>query len=119
MSDSLIREIRLVEDCLDSTAVREVVLLAPLKESLMRRMADKATLKYYPHFPRPYFRIERRRQYVAQGVIGSRSFRVTFLPNRDSDTMKRLWLCLGGDPTGTEVTHSVPDSGLGAVASDE
>jgi hypothetical protein len=110
MSSSWIRKIVKIDDCLDSTDVREVELVIPLDENLMRKMADDATLKYYPHFPRPYFRIENRRQFVAQGVIGNRTFRVTFLPNRDKDAMERLWEILGGKPTATNTRHEGTDS---------
>jgi hypothetical protein len=96
-----IRAIVTVEDCLDSTAVREVQLHRSVTEELMRRLAEEATLKFYPHFPRPYFRIERRREYVVQGVIGNDSFRVTFLPNRSEGAMEELWARLGGLPPGS------------------
>ncbi|GEM_PF-505123 len=98
MSASCIKSISTVEDCLDSTAVREVELVIPLNKELMRRMAKQAKLKYYPHFPRPYFRIEKSQQFVAQGVIGNRTFRVTFLPHRDKDAMEQLWKCLEQSP---------------------
>jgi hypothetical protein len=73
----------LIESCLDSSTVKEIELDQDLGEELMRRMATEARLQYYPHFPRPYFRIERERCYVIQGVLGNRSFRVTFSPAAD------------------------------------
>jgi hypothetical protein len=63
-----------------ATGVRAGV---PHDEELMQRMATEARLQYYPHFPRPYFRIERQRCYVIQGVLGNRRFRVTFSPSAD------------------------------------
>lgn len=75
---SSVTAIRHIEDCLDGGSIREFELDAPLDEPLMQRMADKGTLRYYPDFPRPYFRIERRGAYTIQGVLGNRTLRVTF-----------------------------------------
>lgn len=72
--------IRLIENCLDRSVVKEFDLDCPLDEALMHTMARDARLRFYPHFPRPYFRIERARAYVIQGVLGNRTFRVTFSP---------------------------------------
>lgn len=71
----------LVENCLDSSKVKEFEIDEPLDEELMNRLAGDAQLKFYPHFPRPYFRIERQRYYVIQGVLGNRVFRVTLSPS--------------------------------------
>ncbi|MEO1172246.1 MAG: hypothetical protein AAFX94_09355 [Myxococcota bacterium] len=94
----MIEAIEFVEDCLDSTKVRQAHLAVPLDENTMRKLAEDSKLQYFPHFPRPYFRIERRRRWVIQGVIGNRSFRVTFLPGCDRDGMAELWNILGGAP---------------------
>ncbi len=75
--------ITLVEHCLDSSTVKEIEIDQPLDEQLMRRLASEARLQYYPHFPKPYFRIERERYYVIQGVFGNTVFRVTFSPRAD------------------------------------
>ena len=98
--------VEFVEDCLDSTSVRQAHLYRPIEETTMYALARDAKLQYFPHFPRPYFRIERRRQWVIQGVIGNDSFRVTFLPNRDADAMSQLWDRLGGEP---ECSNEVAD----------
>ncbi|MBN2526461.1 MAG: hypothetical protein JXR76_08705 [Deltaproteobacteria bacterium] len=82
--------IKLLENCLDSSTVKEVSLDGPIDETLMRRLVEDGTLKYYPHFPRPYFRIERARQYVIQGVINNDSLRVTFSPQATAQTEQHL-----------------------------
>lgn len=82
--------IRKTEDCLDDTVIKELQLDQPICEELMRRMAVNASLDYYPHFPRPYFRIRRPGQYVLQGVMGSQSFRATFLPAATAETEREL-----------------------------
>ena len=73
-------EVRLIENCLDSSAVKELCLDTPLDEGIMKRVSSQGTLQYFPDFPRPYFRVDRSRTYVLQGVLGNRSFRVTFSP---------------------------------------
>jgi len=73
-----VKAIHPVEDCLDGTRVVEVEIDVPLDEPLMRGLADGGELAYYPSFPRPYFRIQRRGECVIQGVIGKTTFRATW-----------------------------------------
>ena len=82
--------ITLLENCTDSSTVKEFRLDEPLSEHLMRAMALGGDLKYYAHFPRPYFRIERALHYVIQGVVGNHTFRVTFSPQANEDTESEL-----------------------------
>lgn len=56
----------------------------------MRRMARHARLQFFPDFPRPYFRIDRSRAYVIQGVFDNTSVRVTFSPLAGADTEEEL-----------------------------
>jgi hypothetical protein len=70
--------VRHVEDCFDDDFIKEFELESPLDEPTMKCLSQDAVLKYYPDFPRPYFRIERRGAFVIQGVIGKMTFRVTF-----------------------------------------
>ena len=78
--------VTLLENCLDSSTVKEITLDVPLDESIMRAAAKNAKLSYYPHFPRPYFRIDRARCYVVQGVLGNNTLRVTFSPSATEQT---------------------------------
>ena len=71
---------QLLENCLDSSSVKEICLSEPIGEIVMRRMARHARLQFFPDFPRPYFRIDRSRTYVVQGVFDNTSVRVTFSP---------------------------------------
>lgn len=70
-------EIRELENCFDGSFMKEVEIDEPLNEIIMNRMACDSRLKYYPHFPKPYFRIEKDGAFVLQGVIGSKTFRAT------------------------------------------
>lgn len=71
---------RLDESCLDSAVVKSFELDGALDEATMYRLASNAKLQYFPDFPRPYFRIDRARAYVVQGIVGDRQLRVTFSP---------------------------------------
>jgi hypothetical protein len=82
--------VTLLETCLDSSVVKEIEIDHPLDEPLMRHIAADARLLYYPHFPRPYFRIERARAYVIQGVFGNRKLRVTFSPSAGPEVEPEL-----------------------------
>ncbi len=73
-----VTEIRRVEDCFDGTRIREFAIDSPLDESIMKLLAEGGALAYYPTFPRPYFRIQRRGEWTIQGVIGKATFRATF-----------------------------------------
>jgi len=77
---SLVIEIRELENCFDGSFMKEVEIDEPLNLNIMNRMAQDARLKYYPHFPRPYFRIERDGAFILQGVIGNKTFRATLSP---------------------------------------
>ena len=70
--------VRTIEDCFDGSYIREFELDEPMDETLMFRLADGGELRYYPHFPRPYYCIRLAGQVQIQGVIGLPSFRVTF-----------------------------------------
>jgi hypothetical protein len=82
---------QVLENCLDRSVVKEIQLSEPIGEVVMRRMARRGKLQYFPNFPRPYFRIDHSRTYVAQGVFGNTSVRVTFSPLADADAEKELY----------------------------
>lgn len=85
-----ITAVRHLEDCLDNSVVKEVELTAPVDQALMYVMARAAALDYHPEFPRPYYRITRQSQYVIQGVLGNRTFRVTLSPSRPPNAEREL-----------------------------
>lgn len=86
--------VRLLETCLDRTIIKQVELASGIDEATMRRVADGATLQYFPSFPRPYFRIARERTWVVQGIVGDPLLRVTFSPlapvGAESELLDRL-----------------------------
>ncbi|MBN1908607.1 MAG: hypothetical protein JW818_02615 [Pirellulales bacterium] len=93
--------VRHVEDCFDGDFIKEFELNQPLDEAIMRRLADKGKLQYFPDFPRPYFRIDRQGACTIQGVIGKKTFRVTFSRSgpKDMENMLRTQV-QKGEPDG-------------------
>ncbi|MBN1659063.1 MAG: hypothetical protein JXA93_11700 [Anaerolineae bacterium] len=81
---------QVLENCLDSSVVKEIWLSEPVGEMVMRRMARQGKLQFFPDFPRPYFRIDRSRTYVVQGVFDNTSVRVTFSPLADVNAEEQL-----------------------------
>jgi len=93
-------EVTLLETCLDSSTVKELAIDSPLTPAIMHAAAERGTLRYYPHFPKPYFRIERAHHYVVQGVIGNRTLRVTFSPSAGPDAERALCRAIEREGTG-------------------
>ncbi|PKN24654.1 MAG: hypothetical protein CVU65_11125 [Deltaproteobacteria bacterium HGW-Deltaproteobacteria-22] len=67
-----------LDDCLGSTHTVRVHLDKPITKSLVDHLSAGASLKYYPHFPKPFFRIDHP-CFIAQGVTGNDHFRITYL----------------------------------------
>jgi hypothetical protein len=89
--------VKVLDGCLDSVATREIELDAPLDEATMRHLSTDARLQYFPHFPRPYFRIDKPRGWVLQGVLGDRTFRATLSPAAGPDAEARLEALVAGE----------------------
>ena len=81
---------KVLENCSDRSVVKELELSEAVGELIMKRIARRGKLQYFPNFPRAYFRVDRNRFYVVQGVFGNTTLRVTFSPGRDVDAQKQL-----------------------------
>ena len=86
-------DLRELESCLLRSDAKEVALDGPVTEELMHRLAGEGTLQYFPHFPRPYFRVDHRSAWVVQGIIGDRKLRLQLFGENTAATMEKLrWL---------------------------
>jgi hypothetical protein len=83
-----------LERCLDGAPQFEYELSPPIDEPTMRRLAEGARLQYFPHFPRPYFRIDRPRGVVVQGVMGGERLRVAYSSNGFDEAERELRLLI-------------------------
>lgn len=96
---------QVLENCLDHSVVKELYLSEPVGEMVMYRVARHGKLQYFPDFPRPYFRIDRSRTYVVQGVFDNTSLRVTFSPLADTDAEEQLCTLIETPLPTTEATR--------------
>lgn len=81
------------------TIVKEYEVEPPLDKRAVHGLAENDRLQVFPHFPRPYFRIDRDGTWVIQGILGCRTFRVTFLavPSGEAEGLLRRLLEGFGD----------------------
>lgn len=70
-----VASINFVEDCLDGTALRDIVLDGLVDEVLIAGLSARGQIDVYAHFPIPYFRGSVGTVGV-MGTSGSASFRV-------------------------------------------
>ena len=88
--------VRLLETCLDRTVIKQFELDTGMDEPTMRRLGEEASLQFFPSFPRPYYRIARERAWVAQGILGDRTVRITFSPCAEAGEEERVRARLAG-----------------------
>jgi hypothetical protein len=96
------KSIILLEDCLDDLVTKEYFVKGIVTEEMMYKMAEGASLQYFPHFPRPFYRIKNDGFYTIQGIIGNDYFRVIFSPSNTHSHDKQIALKLGYNGTGSE-----------------
>ncbi len=65
-----------LSSCLDSAEAVEVSLDEPVSEDLIRRLGQEGSLQYFPHFPRPYFRVDHPTSWLVQGIVGTSTLRI-------------------------------------------
>lgn len=85
-----VKSVRDLENCLESAPVKEIDLDEELTEELMNRLAVQSRLQYFPHFPRPYFRIDKADSWTIQGILGNTTLRVTLTPRIGDEGVERL-----------------------------
>jgi len=78
-----ILEVIMVRDCLDGSMFKDVVLDAPLSRTFIRSLANLGALEYFPHLPRPFFRVTRSGEFVLKGVQGAMRFQAMFVHHAD------------------------------------
>ncbi|HPC83234.1 MAG TPA: hypothetical protein P5234_07405 [Thermoanaerobaculaceae bacterium] len=85
-----ITNLRDLESCLDRSEAVEVSLDQPVSEALVRRLGQAGILQYFPHFPRPYFRVDHATDWVVQGIVGSERLRIQLFGERTAEVLERL-----------------------------
>lgn len=68
-----------VEECLDGVIIKELLLDKPVREEFIQHMGSLGELDYFPHFPRPFYRIRKRGQFILKGVEGNNTCQVFYV----------------------------------------
>ncbi len=82
--------LRDLESCLDRTEAVEVVLDEPVTEALVYRLGQTGVLQYFPHFPRPYFRVDHATSWLVQGIVGTPKLRIQLFGDHRAETLEGL-----------------------------
>jgi hypothetical protein len=78
-----------IEDCLDGSLIRELLLGGPITSALIHHLGQMGTLQYFPHFPRPFFRVDGE-GVMFKGIEGNESIRVTLFNKNKLDGLEAL-----------------------------
>lgn len=89
-------DMRELESCLQRSEAKEVTLDGAVTEELMNRIAGNGELRYFPHFSRPYFRIDHPSAWVVQGIIGDRKLRIQLFGESRAVSMEDLRCLIEG-----------------------
>jgi len=84
-----------LEDCLDGSMIFRYSFNEKIAEPLMRRLAEKGTLQYYPEFPRPFFKILTRDGIQVKGILGDDNFEAVFPRTNKEERKKNFETNLG------------------------
>jgi len=71
------KEIRNIEDCLDGTFIKDIVLGECISKEHIMKISESGKLKYYPSFQRPFYKISFDGYYI-KGVEGNDSIRIHY-----------------------------------------
>ncbi|MBU1219860.1 hypothetical protein KKF34_05655 [Myxococcota bacterium] len=72
-----IHSVQKLSDCIGSTKIIRCHIDTAIDEELMMTLSANGELKYYSHFPAPFFKIKQP-QFLLEGIIGSDNFRLTY-----------------------------------------
>lgn len=83
-------QVETVEDCFDGSFIKEFLLSDLTSEAFIKKLGESGELEYFPDFPRPFFRIERKNVYQIKGVLKSQTIRVIFNRRCNPDCVSNL-----------------------------
>jgi len=68
-----------VEFCLDGSMTMEYLLDTAVSRSFIEYLGSIGRTEYFPHFARPFFRINRSGSFLVKGVEGDTTIQVAYL----------------------------------------
>jgi len=76
-----------VEDCLDGTLIRELLLNSNITKDFIFYLGQMGTLQYFPDFIHPFFKIDGK-DFKIKGIEDNKTLRVTLTDEAKMDTLK-------------------------------
>lgn len=70
--------IKKLEDCFDGSIIFKYSFADAIDETMMKKLAEKGKLQYYPEFLRPFFKIITLDGVQLKGIIGDQDFEAIF-----------------------------------------
>lgn len=83
-------KIKKVEDCLESTNVRDILMDSELIKVFIDHLGLLGKLIYYENFKKPFFKVIVRGEYTIKGAQGNKEFRVLLPENADDSIIERI-----------------------------
>jgi hypothetical protein len=72
-------ETTVVEECLDGVVIREVLFDGKIGVDFISGLEKLGKLEYFPHFPKPFFRVRKSGKYIIKGVEGSETCQIFYV----------------------------------------
>ena len=76
-------ETRVVEECLDGVVIREVLFDGRIGANFIKSLEKLGTLEYFPHFPKPFFRVRKKGKYIIKGVEGNETCQIFYIDSSE------------------------------------
>ena len=70
-----ILEIKHLEDCLDGSVVKELLLSKEISAEFIKSLGKEGNLQYFPHFARPFFKLRIDGKLNLKAIEGNTSLR--------------------------------------------
>lgn len=71
--------VKAMDDCLDRVATKEFTFSNAATQDWIRSLEALGELEYYGHFPRPFYRLTAKGEFIIKGVEGNDKCQVVFL----------------------------------------
>ncbi len=80
-------ELKPVQDCFDGSKIKEMRLDGVVSEPFIHYLGKMGELKYYPHFPRPFFSVNAK-GVVIKGILDNDYVRVIIFDTARLEELK-------------------------------
>jgi len=86
----IITKIKKLEDCFDGSLIYSYQFSKAVDENIMKSLAKKERLDYYPYFAKPFYKIFTRDGLQIKGILGEDNLEVTFPLTGQVEKKKRF-----------------------------